>query len=100
MNEDLAKQIADRVLRDNQFWIAVVGLIGSIVGGLLVIGGNLLLNWLQHLDEKRLDDARKKLLERMINASDWRKLSTLFRVFGAYRETTTTLLIDVGASSS
>ncbi|HYX00167.1 MAG TPA: hypothetical protein VE822_13720 [Candidatus Elarobacter sp.] len=100
MNEDLAKQIADRVLRDNQFWIAVVGLIGSIVGGLLVIGGNLLLNWLQHRDEKSLDDARKKLLEKMLNASDWRKLSTLFRVIGANRDTTTRLLIELGARGS
>jgi len=71
MNDELAKQIANQVLRDSQFWIAIVGLIGGIVGGLLAIAGNLLLNWLQHRKEKALDEARKRLLEEMLNASDW-----------------------------
>jgi hypothetical protein len=100
MNEDLAKKIADQVLRDNQFWIAVIGLISGILGGVLVIAGNLLLNWLQHRDDKALDGARKRLLEEMLDASDWRKLSTLFRVIGADRNTTTRLLIEVGARGS
>ena len=60
-----------------------MGLAGSIVGGILVIGGNLLLNWLQHRKEKALNEARKRLLEEMLKASDWRKLSALFRVVGA-----------------
>jgi hypothetical protein len=100
MNEELAKQIANQVVRDSQFWIAIVGLIGGVVGGLLVIVGNLLLNWLQHRKEKALDEARKRLLEEMLNASDWRKLSTLFRVVGADRDTTTRLLIEIGARGS
>jgi hypothetical protein len=100
MNEELAKQIANQVLRDSQFWIAIVGLMGGIVGGLLVISGNLLLNWLQQRKEKALDEARKRLLEEMLNASDWRKLSTLFRVVGADRDTTTRLLIEIGARGS
>jgi hypothetical protein len=50
---------------DNQFWIQIVGLIGSIVGGHLVITGNLLVTWLQHRKEKGLDEARKRLLEEM-----------------------------------
>jgi len=36
----------------------------------------------------------------MLNASDWRKLSTLFRVIGADRDTTTRLLIELGARGS
>jgi hypothetical protein len=58
------------------------------------------LNWLQHRNEKTLDDARKKLLEKMLYSSDWRKLSTLFRVIGADRDTTTRLLIELGARGS
>ena len=65
-----------------------------------MIAGNLLLNWLQHRKEKALDEARKRLLEEMLNASDWRKLSTLFRVVGADRDTTTRLLIEIGARGS
>ena len=100
MNDELARQIAQRVLQDNQVWIAIIGFIGSMIGGLLVIGGNLLLNWLQHRKEEALDEARKKLLEKMLNEADWRKLSTLFRVIGADRETTTRLLIEIGARGS
>jgi hypothetical protein len=99
-NEELAKQIANQVLRDNQFWIAIVGLIGGVVGGVLVIAGNILLNWLQHRNEKALDNARKRLLEQMLRDSDWRKLSTLFRVIGANRDTTTRLLMEIGARGS
>jgi len=100
MNDELARQIASQVLRDNQFWIALVGLIGSIVGALLVIFGNFLLNSLQHGKEKAVDEARKKLLKTLLDASDWRKLSTLFRVIGADRDTTTRLLIELGARGS
>jgi len=100
MNEELARQIANQVLRDNQFWIAIVGLLGSIVGGLLVIAGNLFLNWLQNNKQKALDKDRKRLLKEMLNASDWRKLSTLLRVIGADRDTATRLLIEIGARGS
>ena len=100
MNDELARQIASQVLRDNQFWIALVGLIGSIVGALLVIFGNFLLNSLQHGKEKAVDEARKKLLKTLLDASDWRKLSTLFRVIGADHDTTTRLLIELGARGS
>jgi hypothetical protein len=100
MNDELAKQIANQVLRDNQFWIAVIGLVGSVIGAVIVIVGNVLLNSLQHRKEKGLDEARKKLLVTMLSTSDWRKLSTLFRVVGADRDTTTRLLIEIGARGS
>jgi hypothetical protein len=100
MNDALAKEIANQVIRDHQLWTAVIGLIGSIVGALLVICGNFLLNIVQRRNEKKLDDARKKLLVTMLSSSDWRKLSTLFRVIGADRDTTTRLLIEVGARGS
>ncbi len=100
MNDELAKEIANQVIRDHQFWTAVIGLIGSIVGAVLVILGNVLLNIVQRRKEKKLDEARKKLLVTMLSSSDWRKLSTLFRVIGADRDTTTRLLIELGARGS
>ena len=43
MNEEvLAQQIAAKVIHDAQFWTAVVGLIGAIVGAGLTIVGNFL----------------------------------------------------------
>lgn len=98
--EELARQIANQVLRDTQFWIALVGLIGAVVGAVLIITGNLLLHWLQDRKQNSLDEARKRLLEQMLNASDWRKLSTLFRVIGADPDTTKRLLIEIGARGS
>ena len=100
MNEELAKQIATQILKQSQVWIAIIGVIGSIIGGVLVIFGNLLVSWVQQRKQKELDKARKRLLETMLNAADWRKLSTLFRVIGADRETTTRLLIEIGARGS
>jgi len=98
--EELARQIANQVLRDTQFWIALVGLIGAVVGGVLTITGNLFLHWLQDRKQNSLDEVRKRLLREMLNARDWRKLSTLFRVIGADPDTTKRLLIQIGARGS
>ena len=100
MNEDLAKQIATQVLKDSQVWIAIIGLAGGIFGGLLVILGNLLLNWVQHRKEDALDRARTGLLKQMLDTADWRKFSTLRRVIGADGETTARLLIEMRARGS
>lgn len=55
---------------------------------------------MQQRKQKALDNAREKLLKEMLKASDWRKLSTLSRVIGADRDTTTRLLIEIGARGS
>ncbi len=44
-DQELAHQIANSVVRDTQFWIAVIGILGVVVGSLATIGGNILLNW-------------------------------------------------------
>ena len=100
MNDELAKQIAQQVLKDNQVWIAIIGLVGSIVGALLVILGNLIVNWVQQNKEKKLDRTRTGLLKQMLDTADWRELSTLRRVIGADPETTTRLLIEMHARGS
>src|SRR6266849_1177958 len=82
-DQELAHEIAKNVAHDTQFWIAVVGLLGVFVGALSTAGVKLLENWLQSRKQKWLDDARKKLLCQMLEARDWRKLSTLSRVIGA-----------------
>jgi hypothetical protein len=100
----LANQIAQKVIADTTFWVAIVGLVGAVIGGLLTLSGNLLLHWLQDRPRRTLDEGRKKLLEIMLNDSRfpkrWRQLSTLSRVIGADEETTKRLLIEVGARGS
>jgi len=99
-DQELAHEIANNVVRDTQFWIAVVGILGVVVGSLATIGGNILLNWLQGRKQKSLDEARKGLLQQMLTERDWRKLSTLSRVIGADYDETRRLLIDINARGS
>lgn len=64
--------------------------------------------WLKHhLDTKRqkeLDGLRKDNLQHMLDnpplGNEWRKLETLARVIGADYETTTRLLVELGARGS
>lgn len=100
MSDQVATQIAQQVLKDNQVWIAIIGMIGTFVGAIVVVVGNLLVNWVQQRKDKDLDKARTKLLEEMLSGVDWRKLSTLSRVIGADRQTTTRLLIEMKARGS
>jgi len=46
--QNLAKEIAELVIRDTQFWIAIVGLVGTLVGAAITVGGNLLRHWFQN----------------------------------------------------
>lgn len=101
MNEQIiAKEIAEQVISSTNFWIAIIGLIGTLIGAAVAVGGNLLLHWVQDRKASYLDSARIKLLTQMLNARDWRKLSTLSRVIGADDDTTRRLLIKLGARGS
>jgi hypothetical protein len=101
MNEtELAEKIAAQVLQDTQFWIAIVGLVGAIIGSAITILGNVFIHWYQTRKESTLDKARIGLLTKMLDAKQWRFLSTLSRVIGADEDTTRRLLIEAGARSS
>ena len=101
MNEQaLAQQISAQVLQDTQFWIAIVGLIGAVVGGVLTIAGNVLMHCLEERKQRKLDSQRVSLLKQMLERSDWRQLSTMSRVIGATPEETRRLLIQLGARAS
>lgn len=101
MNEqDLAQKIAEAVVKDAQFWAAVVGFIGVIVGALVTIGGNLILHWYQNRRGSAIDNARKKLLREMLDNAGFkegRSLETLSKVTGATHEDCRRLLIEVEA---
>jgi hypothetical protein len=100
----LANEIAAKVVSDTSFWIAVVGFVGVIVGAGITVAGNLLLHWFQDKPRRKLDEGRKKLLEKMLRDPGvdrhWRKITTLSRVVGADEETTKRLLIELGARGS
>lgn len=100
----LANQIAQKVVADTAFWVAIIGLVGAVIGSLLTLAGNVLIHWLQDRPRRVLDDGRKELLKTMLNddrfPERWRRMSTLSRVIGADEQTTKRLLIEVGARGS
>lgn len=100
----LAAEIAEKVVADTSFWIAVVGFVGVVIGAFITMGGNVLLYKIQNAPQQKLNKSRKELLRTMLNDSrfpqGWRKLTTLSRVIGADGETTKRLLFEIGARGS
>jgi len=92
------------IVADTSFWIAVIALVGVVVGALITVGGNVLLHWLQDRQRRELDAARKKILTKMLNdprfPERWRKITTLTRVIGTDAEIAKRLLIELGARGS
>lgn len=101
MNEQLlAKEIATQVLKDVNFWVAIVGLIGVIVGAVITVIGNLLLHWIQQKGKNKIDESRKSLLRQMLDNPEFeegRSFETLSKVTGAAPEDCRRLLIEIGA---
>ena len=68
--EALAREIADAVVHNTKFWIALIGLVGAIIGAVIAVAGNLVLHWVQARKENKLDVARAKLLMQMLEAQE------------------------------
>lgn len=85
-------------------WEFLLGIIGVAVGGF----GQLVIDQRRHERETKpqqdLDNKRKELLKTALEnpppGTEWRKLQTLSRIIGANYETTTRLLIELGARGS
>ena len=103
MNE-LAQEIARKVVEDTKYFTAIIGLIGVIIGSIITIIGNILVQWLKHRAEYRKDEQRRNLLNKMLNderfKGGWRTLDTLMHVIGSDQDTTKRLLIEIGARAS
>jgi hypothetical protein len=105
MNEStLATNIANQVVSDTKFWIALIGILGGIVGSLLTLGGNIILHNVKEKPKKELDKKRKNTLKQMLDDNrfpeKWRKIETLSAVIGASEEETKRLLVELEARGS
>lgn len=80
-------------------WAAIGG---SLVGGLCTFGGTLLVEYLKGKRARKLDKIRKSHLLKMLSLEQksWRSLSMLSAAIGADEETTTALLLEIGARRS
>jgi hypothetical protein len=85
-------------------WDFFLGIAGVVVGAV----GQYLIEHCRYIRDtkaqRELDDERKKLLKTALEnpplGKEWRELATLSRIIGADFETTTRLLIEVGARGS
>lgn len=82
--------------------VAVIGIIGVIVGSVIGIAGQFALHWFQERPKRKADEERKKILKMLLETPDytWRKLDRLMHVIGADEETTKRLLLELGARAS
>lgn len=100
----LASEIASKVVSETQFWIAVIGLIGAVIGSLLTIFGNIVLHWLREKPKNELDKSRVAMLKEMLDDNrfpeKWRHLSVMSAVIGTSDEETKRLLFLAGARGS
>ncbi len=100
----LATKIATQVVSDTKFWIAIIGIIGGIVGSLLTLLGNIILHRIKERPQKELDKKRKSTLKKMLEddrfPEKWRKIETLSAVIGATEEDTKRLLVEIKARGS
>ena len=62
----LAANIAAQVVSDTKFWIALIGILGGLVGSLLTLAGNIVLHKIKEKPKKEIDKKRKKILKKMI----------------------------------
>jgi hypothetical protein len=83
---------------------AIIGLIGVVIGGVIQFVVQYLQDQRQTKSQRELDTKRKDLLKTALEnpppGKEWRQLDTLSRIVGADYETTTRLLIELGARGS
>jgi hypothetical protein len=88
----------------SEHFAAWIGLIGAVIGSVLTLLGNVVMQCLKERSLAKKDKPRKELLRTMLEdnrfTDHWRKLETLMHVIGANEETTKRLLIELGARGS
>ena len=101
---NLAKNISEQVVSDTKFWIALIGILGGVIGSILTVLGNIAFHLFKEKPQKDFENQRIAILKEMLNDNrfpeNWRKLSTLAAVIGANDEETKRLLIKAGARGS
>lgn len=77
-------------------------LCGSLIGGVVSLGGTALAHWLAGADARKLARVRQDTLKKRFAASNraWVQMDSLMSCIGADRETTVQHLLLIGARRS
>lgn len=67
MDQLLIDEIAQRVSAEIDLQVAVIGICGVIIGGIISIIGNVIIYRMQNKQQKNIDEARKGLLQTMLD---------------------------------
>lgn len=100
MEQEVATYITDKIIKDVQLWVAIIGFTGVILGATISAIGNIALYKLQQRKQKTNDIARKNLLKKMLDNPkfpDGRSFETLSRVTGTTPDECHRLLIELEA---
>lgn len=101
---NFAKTISEQVVSDTKFWIALIGIIGGVIGSILTLLGNIIFHWFKKKPQRDFENQRIDILKEMLEdnrfSEKWRNLSTLSAVIGANDEETKRLLIKAKARGS
>lgn len=102
MTEQDISHIASQVASDTNFWIALIGIIGAIIGSFLTVAGNIALEWFKGKNKKTTNNTKQSILKEMLeeDAFKWRNISTLSAVIGCSEDETKMHLIFIGARGS
>lgn len=76
--------------------------VSGVIGGVLTVSGQLVVERAKTRNQRKLDKGRIKLLRKMLDKDEkgWRPMDTLSRAIGANEEETARLLIEIGARGS
>ena len=97
---EIATFITEKIVKDVQFWTAIIGFSGVIAGAIISTIGNVVLYKLQQRKQNKNDIARKNLLKKMLDNPkfpDGRSFETLSRVTGTTPDDCHRLLIELEA---
>lgn len=82
--------------------IALIGVIGAVIGSISTLMGQWLVHYLKRRDEIQKDELRRNLLKKMLEDErfEWRSFKTLMHVIGSDEQKTQQLLLEIGARAS
>ena len=75
----LAKTISEQVVWDTKFWIALIGIIGGVIGSAITVAGNVVFHWFKEKPQRDFNERRIRILKEMLEISVWTRTYRIWR---------------------